>query len=210
MKMLLSCDEVFESLTSSSDAAQEDEALGEHLESCAQCRQLADSTRPGMDLFDSALRSGELDHYSAAALANKVFSRLESEQRAAVTDLHRRSFLSLGPHAWSQLGAAAAILLALGGLFWATSPGQVGEGADLVALPAFTSPLARGTEPPEHGLLHLASLQLPETCLSTAAVSQDAAAMFQCCTRCHHAGDLLPTVRLVAFSQQSCVACHKS
>ncbi|MBC7853044.1 MAG: hypothetical protein IAF94_06380 [Pirellulaceae bacterium] len=124
-----------------------------------------------------------------------------------MADLHKRSFLTLGAHAWSQLGAAAAILLALGGLFWATSPGQLSEGADLVALPAFTSPLARGTEPTQHGLLHLASLQLPEACLATTSGS---VSRIDCCTRCHQAGDPLPTVRLVAFSQQSCLACHKS
>ncbi len=207
MKVLLNCDEVFEALTSRCDAAQEDDALGEHLECCAQCRQLAEMTRPAVDLFDDARRSGELDHYSAAALASKVFSRLESEQRSAVADSHKRSFLSLGAHAWSQLGAAAAILLALGGLFWATNPPELGGGPDLIALPVFTSPRTRATQPTEHGLLHLASLQLPEACLATTSGS---VSKIDCCTRCHLAGDPLPRARLVAFSQQVCLACHKS
>ncbi|MGI8980105.1 MAG: hypothetical protein ACR2FY_12850 [Pirellulaceae bacterium] len=210
MKMLLNCDEVFEALTSGCDAAQKDEALCEHLECCAECRQLAEAAGPAVDLFGDALRSDERDHGSAAELASTVFARLESQQHAALANCHRRSFLSLSAHAWSQLGAAAAILLAVGGLFWAASPGELAGKADLVALPAFTSPLARGTEPTEHGLLHLASLQLPEACLVPVRASHDGAAKVACCTRCHQTGDLLPTVRLVAFSQQSCLACHKS
>lgn len=210
MKMLLNCDEVFEALTGDCEVAQDDEALREHLEVCAECRQLADATRPVVDLFGDARGSDERDHRGAAALASTVFVRLESQQHAALASSHRRSFLSLGAHAWSQLGAAAAILLAIGGLFWVASPRELTGRPDLVALPAFTSPLARGTEPTEHGLLHLASLQLPEACLVPAKASHDGAAKVACCTRCHQAGDLLPTVRLVAFSQQSCVACHKS
>jgi hypothetical protein len=209
MKLLLNCDEVFETLTSGCRAAREDEALQEHLECCAECRQLADATGPASDLFAEVLRVKELDRCGAVSVANRVLSRLETEQSEALVESHRRSFLSLSGHAWSQLGAAAAILLALGGLFWATNPGVQAQRQELAALPAFTSPLGRAAHPTQHGLLHLASLQLPEACRLPAAASREAAA-FQCCTRCHHGGDLLPAVRLVAFSQQSCVACHKS
>jgi hypothetical protein len=207
MKVLLDCDEVLEALTSGCPGAQDDEALREHLECCAECCRLAENIAPAADLFDDALCSEELEHCSAAALAGQVLSRLRSEQNAALADSHKRAFLSLSPHAWSQLGAAAAILLALGGLFWVARPDEQAARTDLVALPAFTSPLARGTEPLEHGLLHLASLQLPEACLTPAS---GRISKIDCCTRCHHAGDLLPAARLVAFSQQSCVACHKS
>lgn len=210
MKVLLNCDDVFEALTSGCDAAREEEALHEHLECCAECRQLAEATEPALDFFANVLPPDEPDRGHAASIARNVLARLEDQRNVVLMESHQRSFLSLSAHAWSQLGAAAAILLALGGLFWAASPGERAARRDFVALPAFTSPLVRATQPTEYGLLHLTSLQLPEACVSPLAASPDAVAMFQCCTRCHHAGDMLPTVRLVAFSQQSCVACHKS
>ncbi len=209
MKVLLNCDEVFETLTSGYDAVREDEALQEHLEYCAECRRWAEATGPASDLFAEVLRANELDRCGAESVANCVLARLETEQDQALVESHSRSFLSLSGHAWSQLGAAAAILLALGGLFWAASPSEQALRQELAALPAFTSPLGQPTHPTEHGLLHLASLQLPEACLSSTVAFQEAA-MFHCCTRCHHGGDMLPAVRLVAFTQQSCVACHKS
>jgi hypothetical protein len=209
MKVLLSCDDVFEGLTSGCDAACEDEALREHLERCAGCRKLAEATQPAIHLFADAMLAESLDRRDADSIAGVVLARLESQRKVVLVESHRRSFLSLSAHAWSQLGAAAAMLLAIGGLFWAASPGEQAPRHELAMLPAFTSTLARATPPTEHGLLHLASLQLPEACLSSTAATQRTA-KFQCCTRCHHGGDQIPAVRLVAFSQQSCVACHKS
>ncbi|MFN0018490.1 MAG: hypothetical protein ACKVP0_09540 [Pirellulaceae bacterium] len=208
MKLLLNCDAVFDALTSGCDADRDDEALREHLDCCAECRHLAEAMEPAVDVFEDESRAAERHSASAVSLANKVFARMDSERSSVLAETHRLCFLYLSAHAWSQLGAAAAVLLALGGLYWATSPRE--DSAELAALPAFTSPLARPTEPTEHGLLHLASLQLPSICLTPTAVSQDAAAVIQCCTRCHRSGEMLPAVRLVAFSQQSCVACHKS
>ena len=207
MKTLLDCDAVFEALTSGCEAGREDGALDEHLEGCPQCRQLANAIAPATDFLVVELCADERNECSAHHLANKVFARLDAERTVILAESHRRSFLYLNAHAWSQLGAAAAILLALGGLFWATSPRE--SAGQLAALPTFAAPLARGSEPSEHGLLHFASLQLPGSCL-TSVTSQDSAAQFQCCTRCHHSGDMLPVLRLVAFSQQSCLACHKS
>ena len=207
MKVLLSCDDVFEALTGSCDAAREDDTLREHLECCADCRKLAEATGPALHLFAGVMRTDDLDRRDADSITSEVFARLEDERKADLVESHKRSFLSLTTHAWSQLGAAAAILLALGGLFWAASPGEHAQRHELAMLPAFTSTLARATPPTEHGLLHLASLQLPETCLTA---SPGSASRFNCCTRCHHGGEMLPAVRLVAFSQQSCVACHKS
>lgn len=208
MKLLLDCDAVFDSLASGCDAAREDEALREHLECCPECRHLAEAMEPALGVFEDESRTAERHSASPLSLANNVLARMDAEQSSVLAESHRRYFLYLNAHAWSQLGAAAAVLLALGGLFWATSPRE--DSTQLAALPAFASPLARPTEPNEHGLLHLASLQLPSICLTPTAVSKDAAAVIQCCTRCHRSGEMLPAVRLVAFSQQSCVACHKS
>ena len=208
MKLLLDCDAVFDALTSDCDAAHEDEALREHLKCCPECSELAEAMGPAVGVFGNESRASERSPANAVSLANKVLARMDAERSSVLAESHRRCFLYLNAHAWSQLGAAAAVLLALGGLFWATSPRE--ESVQLAAIPAFASPLARPTEPTEHGLLHLASLQLPSICLTPTAVSKDAAAVIQCCTHCHRSGDMLPAVHLVAFSQQSCVACHKS
>ena len=112
------------------------------------------------------------------------------------------------PSSGLSLVVSAASLLALGTLFWAVSPRDGSISAEQ-ALPPFPSSLSRASVPEAHGLLHLASLRLPEVCL-TLATPQQASHSLQCCTRCHHAGDYLPAARIVAFSQSTCTACHKS
>jgi hypothetical protein len=210
MKLLLSCEDVFEALTNGCDVAAADEAIAEHLDCCADCRQLAEAAAPATEVFRRAMPSdGEL-RQTSTALANAVLARLASEQTAVHAASHRRSFLALNAYAWSQLGAAAAVLLAVGGLFWAASPGDTSGRSNLAALPAFATPLAGATEPAEYGFLQLASLRLQEKCLTMPKTSPAAVALYECCTRCHHAGDMVPEVRLVAFSQQTCAACHRS
>jgi hypothetical protein len=209
MKLLVNCDEVLEAVTGDCGRASADAAVAEHLAHCADCRQLAEAAAPAAELFAEELSPGRFAGRSVST-AQAVLARLQAEQTASVANCQRRSFLAMSPWAWSQLGAAAAILLALGGLFWAASPGTAARKNDLAALPAFASPLAAATEPTEFGLLQLASLRLPPKCLTTASVSPKAVALYQCCTGCHRAGEMVPKVRLVAFSQQTCAACHKS
>jgi hypothetical protein len=205
MKVLLNCDDVLESLTGQCDAAGDETALQEHLETCASCRHLADAVAPALNLFQEVDAASPAD----ADLANRVWNRVEAEQHEVVCRAQARGFLSLGLHAWSQLGAAAAILLALGTLFWAVGPRDGSASAEQALLPPFSASLSRASMPEAHGLLHLASLRLPEACLTPASPPQ-AAHSLQCCTRCHHAGDHLPAARIVAFSQATCAACHKS
>jgi len=205
VKLLLRCDDVIESLTGQCAAAGDEAALQEHLESCPTCRRLADELSPALELFQD-VKAAPLD---SVGLANRVWNLVEREQHEVVRRAQARGFLSLGLHAWSQLGAAAAILLALGTLFWAVGPRDDSASAQQALLPPFSTTLSRASVPEAHGLLHLASLRLPEACL-TPPTPQQAAHSLQCCTRCHHAGDYLPAARIVAFSQTTCVACHKS
>ena len=214
MKVLLNCDDVLESLTGDCAAAGDETAVQEHLESCAVCRHLADELAPALDQFQNVAAASQAEQSvgcstDCAALANRVWDRLEAERHEIVRHAQVRGFLSLGLHAWSQLGAAAAILLALGTLFWAVGPRDGAASAEQALLPPFPSSLSQASVPEAHGLLHLASLRLPEACL-TPATTREAAHSQQCCTRCHHAGDYLPAARIVAFSQSTCTACHKS
>src|SRR5688572_27073307 len=156
MKVLLNCDDVFESLTGQCAAAGDETPLQEHLETCASCRELADSLAPALNLFQdvdavSVAEERRASSLASVALANRVWRQVEAQQHEIVHGAQSRSCLSLGMHAWSQLGAAAAILLALGGLFWATSPIGRAPRQDFAALPAFASPLVRATQPAEHG-----------------------------------------------------------
>ena len=214
MKLLLDCDEVFDALTSNSSAefstaGCEDTALQEHLENCPDCRQFAQEVGPAVTRFQAALEEfsdpAPVDKNTSRSLADCVLDRFEAEEQRVLHQTQRRSFLALTAHAWSQLGAAAAVLIALGGLLWATSPGIETAQA---AIPHFPSQLSRASAPSEHGLLHLASPELPDGCVNLASRSDVARSV--CCARCHREGEVVGAARLVAFSQQSCTACHKS
>lgn len=208
MKLLLSCDDVFDALTSGSFAAYEDDSVREHVEECPHCRQLAEETELAADFLGEAVRSCAADPPNvrrARSLADRTFARFQAEERVDLARTQRDTFFALTPQAWSQVGAAAAVLLALGGLFWAASPGTENPSA---VLPVFPSQLARASTPGENGLLQLASLRLPDGCVNLASASD--VSRYVCCTRCHREGDVIPAARLVAFSQQSCLACHKS
>ena len=111
--------------------------------------------------------------------------------------------------------AAACVLLAalgtlLAGVLW---PDQ--HERRLVVRPR----LPAAHQPTAHGLLHLASLKLPDRCLpamaSAAAEDRSGSAMgaaHVCCTRCHAEGKegAVVTLRAVAALQQSCMACHEA
>ena len=204
MRLMLNCDDVFEALTRGPLlVGEENEALEQHLGECGECRALAEEFAPGASLLNVELAATEDE--DSRSLAERVFSRFEAQRALAPA----RHFLAINSQTWTQLAAAAAVLIALGTLIWAVAPGDSRLPQEQAILSAFASPLAPGGQPDEHGLLHLASLNLPRLCL-TAVPASDAKEAMQCCTRCHHAGDSVPAVRIVAFSQQSCLACHKS
>src|SRR4051812_2247082 len=210
MKRLLSCDDVFEALTRGEPCLhQDDAALAEHLCACDECHHLAEMIRPSAEfLSEEADWSSEGD---AGALATQVLARLDTEQRNSPQVVASRFSLSISAHTWMQLAAAASILVALGTFLWATAPLESAGRHEQALLGPFSTSLAAARQPDEHGLLHLASLNLPKVCLTAAPASPspEIAAALQCCTRCHHAGDSISSVRLVAFSQASCLACHK-
>ena len=213
MKLLLNCDDVFDSLCGDCNLPGDETALQEHLKSCAACRHWADAASPALGLFQEVAAAIPDDDDCAGSLcstvlANRIWDRLAAERQEVVRSVQARSFLSLSLHAWSQLGAAAAILLALGTLLWAVAPREGSTHAEQVLLPPFASSLSRASAPEAHGFLHLASLRLPENCL-TPTTPNEAAHSGECCTRCHQAGGYLPASRTLAFSQATCMACHK-
>src|SRR5258706_973826 len=165
MKRLLSCNDVFEALTSGESCLhQDDGALAEHLCACEECRHLAEMIRPGATyLREEAAWTGEGD---AGALPTKVLANLETQRRNSPQAVAARFSLAVSAHAWMQLAAAASILVALGTLLWATGAMEIAGQHEQGMLAPFTASLDAGRQPDEHGLLHLASLHLPQVCLT--------------------------------------------
>lgn len=212
MKLLMTCDDVFEALTHcrqsfGAELREEDQAVKQHLRACQECGRLAKRLGPAVDRLQE--EAAWMDEGDSLPVATRILDRLSAQQEKLRPGRTFQHYLAISGQTWTQLAAAAAILVALSALLWAAAPQRPGGGQEQ-ALLSFPTPSAAGRQPDAHGLLHLASLRLQVTCRTPKAESQDAAAVFECCTRCHRSGDPLPTARLVAFSQQSCVACHKS
>lgn len=224
MKLLLSCDDVFDTLTHGPfpTGGAEDAALESHLCSCHECRQLAEALRPAVALLHEAIpsRATNLPRYEGTlparellvgepSLAARVRSLLDDEQLAltprqfATADAQRR---------WPGYTAVAALALALVALWFAAVPAEN------------QSPLPRASQASAPSLEQLAALHLPRICLTSAPAMAattpspgdslppaENLSDLLCCTRCHHAGDgAAPGLRLIASLQQSCMVCHKS
>ena len=124
--------------------------------------------------------------------------------------------------------AASLIIAALGLVFgsnlFAPRVVQPMPGAS-ASVPAAERPAsAEEGVPTAKGLLTLASLKLPSSCVPFShrpLSSDEAAKLFEamnhgsldglkCCTECHHAGGGRASgPRLVAAAQQACQACHR-
>jgi hypothetical protein len=233
MKVLVSCDQVFDVLTRGpfSAATREGQAVQRHLEVCHECRQLAEALRPAVELLHEALPAEELSAlpaYGAGEEEDAVCRRADGALAARIRQMLDRQEVqprraNLEP--WVQgvkFMAACVLVVALGtlvvGLFaqLGTSPPPrhllVRGGAELGA----------GHQPSAAGVLRLTALDLPTQCFtatpaaaSSAETPQAAAVVawgHACCTRCHAAGKSTAslTPRTFAVLAQSCSACHES
>jgi hypothetical protein len=248
-KLLLNCDQVFEVLTRGPFPTGEpqDEAVERHLRACHECRQLAEALRPAVALLHEAVSSEEaeqLPEYQGSLPWQRrpgrrklAIARLEGppDAKEAKNTPQGKVRVTRGEPRRPQLVsamrliAASLIIAALGLVF----------GSNLFA-PRFVQPMpgasaavamserpmsAEEGVPTAKGLLTLASLNLPNTCLpssyrafSNTEAEQIAALMhggsldgLKCCTDCHHAGsDRASGPRIVAAVQQACQACHRS
>ncbi|HUE70532.1 MAG TPA: hypothetical protein VMP01_06545 [Pirellulaceae bacterium] len=228
MKLLVSCDQVFDCLTRGPfpSGSRDDDAVQRHLESCHECRQLAEALRPAVALLHEALPESEaadLPSYGAAEADDGLCERADGALAARIRQIMDRQEVRPrrinSEEKWLsalRFTAAAMLLAALAtlltGVFWP----QHGE-RRMVIRPSFSGK----HQPNAEGLLHLASLKLPEGCLPgmQTAMSEGGAnplrsaigAAHVCCTRCHAAGkEGVLTQRTVVALQQSCVACHEA
>lgn len=231
MKLLVTCDQVFDCLTRGPfpSGGREDEAVQRHLDSCHECRQLAEALRPAVALLHEALPVGEqadLPTYGTAEEDEELCERADGALAARVRmimdrqEVRPRSITSQEKWLYAVRFLAASVLaVALGtllaGVFWQNKQGQVGP---LAIAPVLAS---ERHQPTADGLVRLAALNLPKVCLpgmptgtlQAGPMERETAAgtTHACCTRCHAAGKegAALTQRTIAALQQSCLACHQ-
>ena len=172
MKLLVSCDHVFDCLTRGPfpSGSRDDDAVQRHLDVCHECRQLAEALRPAVALLHEALPASEaadLPAYGAAEVDDDLGERADGALAARIRQIMDRQEVRprhlTGEVTWlsaMRFTAAAILLAALGtllsGVYWP----QRGE-RRIVIGPSFSGE----HQPTGEGLLHLASLNLPEVCL---------------------------------------------
>jgi hypothetical protein len=245
-RLLLNCDQVFEVLTRGPFPTGEpqDEAVERHLRACHECRQLAEALRPAVALLHEAVSSeeaeqlpeyqGSLPWQRRAGRRKLAIARLEGPPNAKKPPQGKVRVTRGEPRrpqivSAMRLIAASLIIAALGLVLGSNllaprvvQPMPVANSG----VPGAERPLsAEEGVPTAKGLLSLASLKLPDSCLpfshraiSNAEAEQIAAGMqsgslhgLKCCTECHHAGaGGASGPRLVAAAQQACQACHRS
>jgi len=243
-RLLWNCDQVFDVLTRGPfpTGEPEDESVEHHLRACYECRRLAEALRPAVALLHEAVAAdqaidlpeyqgslpdtgGERRRLSMAQLATHANQSPPAFRLASNQQVERRQ-----PQAVSAVRFIAASLLiaSLGLLFGGTliSPRGLDRLArwPAVLLPAPANPTFSEPAPDVEGLVTLASLKLPTTCLPQshrpisaqhaaeimAAVANGSLEGLRCCTECHRAGLSQPkAAQLVAINQQNCQACHR-
>lgn len=231
MKLLVTCDQVFDCLTRGPfpSGSPDDDGVQRHLDACHECRQLAEALRPAVALMHESLpaaESADLPSYGAAdddqglwqradgALAARIrqmMDRQEPEPRRIATE---EKWVQAARYVAGGVLALSLLTLA-GGILWRGNDNA--ERASLVGVPKVWN---AAHQPSADGLLRLASLKLPAGCMpgmpspvsaaSTLPHDLSIGAAHVCCTRCHAAGKdgAVLTHRVIAALQESCAACH--
>jgi len=222
----------------------QDEAVERHLRACHECRQLAEALRPAVALLHEAVSSeeaeqlpeyqGSLPWQRRSGRRKLAIARLEGPPNEKTPPKNCVSVTRGEPRrpqmvSAMRLIAASLIIAALGLVFgsnlFAPRVVQPMPGANSAVEMSERPISAEEGVPTARGLLTLASLKLPNSCvpfdhrpISIAEAEQMAAAIhggsldgLKCCTECHHAGGGRSSgPRLVAAAQQACQACHRS
>lgn len=232
MKLLVTCDQVFDVLTRGPfpSGSRDDQGVQRHLDVCHECRQLAEALRPAVALLHEALpanETAELPSYGAPHADDGLCQRADGALAARVRQMMDRIEVQprrlAAQERWLyavRLVAASVLLAALGTLIAGVfRPGEDGRQIRVAKHPLV---LSGSHQPTAEGLLHLASLKLPAGCLPGMPTKDESAASepsghavasgHVCCTRCHAAGKegAVLTQRTVAALEQSCTACHQA
>jgi hypothetical protein len=230
MKLLLSCDDVFERLTrgpfpapNAIDRAVDraDEAVDDHLRVCYECRQLAEALRPAVELLHESYSDTPADP-TLPMYRGEPYPLARTPEEAAVM-IERASPSGLMA-AWIRAGhVTAACLLGIvmgcilaGG--WISPDAKTPYDSQESMARGVTSEGAsdlRGAA--SLAALKLQALKLQEVCWSptgsassavAASVGTAEEATASCCTDCHSATASQAKGIDVARLQLACMACH--
>jgi hypothetical protein len=241
-KLLMNCDQVFEVLTRGPFPTGEpgDIAVEHHLRACHECRQLAEALRPAVALLHEAVepeQAMDLPEYQGSLPWKRPQKRRLAISRLATVPppvaneprvLSRKPLVERRPPQTISAGRfiAMSLLIALVGLIIGTSaiaPARRHDATSKLLVATADHDLADGM-PSEKGLLTLAALKLPVSCMPlthrplsaehaaevAAALSNGTLDALHCCTECHHAGAAQPRItHIAAIAQQNCQACHR-
>jgi hypothetical protein len=217
----MNCDQVFEVLTSGPFPAghPSDSTVELHLQSCHDCRQLAEALRPAVEMLHESLAGTDnhaLPSYEGTlraadvGLPQSVMTMIEEEAACSLavpvaTTTERR----IGRNGW-PIAVAIVMVVFMGVLAVRQQfPGQSATDYELAGTPSSDH------QPDDSGKQYLLAMRLPTICFhideSRTDNSQVAPRqMHLCCTQCHNAArpDRSPLTN-VAFLERSCKACHQ-
>jgi hypothetical protein len=229
-QVAVSCDEVFEVLTSGPfprDASPgfsplhvADAAIELHLVACHDCRLLAEALRPAVRLIEDATleEDDQLPAYRGSlpfpgnwsAPGKGVSRSLQTASRAGAWRVESGRKVASA----YKFAAALALAFLLFALF------QFGNERD--RQPREVG--GRNSAPSAEGVRRLSALGLPMACLAPVGESttspagatpiahggSNSSARFACCTGCHsQANPARPQVDAIAVLVSSCLACHE-
>lgn len=201
MKTLLTCDEVFETLTAAPvvNESKCGEAIRDHVADCEACARLAEAFKPATHLIHEAMPlelRRELPVYLAdeetASSIMSLIDALPHDKQTNDTKHERRLFRAV-----FSLGAVAAIILLL---LWRQLPAENGAIAGA-------------------GMLQLDRQNLPMACVDSQSPTVHAShqgdarrssgSVYVCCTTCHaSSNDARPRINDLARLVASCSICH--
>lgn len=201
----ITCDQVFDALTSSPESVRPAQQLAveRHLSACCECRELAGSIGPAVDLFHDSMASADAEspHVSPARLEAAA-----SAARGARLDSWRLA-------ATFAAGALLAVMfLGVSGNGLRPSFGNRGAGT-----PANIQSTRH--QPTESGRAWLATVGLQAVCFPAAESPAETAGAhrpslsqsetYACCLSCHSkANASRPPLEAQAMLDRACHVCH--
>ncbi|MBI3837367.1 MAG: hypothetical protein HY288_05475 [Planctomycetia bacterium] len=230
----MNCDQVFDILTRGPfpTGTPCDTGVEAHLNSCSECRRLAEALRPALELFQEAVgpdESRDLPGYWCAVATDRkqpvVSFAKDPQPRLAVPRTWAKARLGKN---WSALAAwRFAALLALGVMAGSLMSSR-GTFDGFSALPplgggAAAVPAAPNDDGPRFTLAeHQELATLPAACFrhipvnapryrvpSRQLLAKADLSNLSCCTDCHHANAEGVPKSATAMVSQSCQLCHK-
>ena len=205
MRTIIDCDATFDVLTRGPfpGGHESDDAVATHLESCHNCRALAEALRPAVDLFHESLNDAErtsLPQYVVPVRNTKSLERRILTVVESVALKPSPQDLWFDSRRWVHYVLAPLILIVLISLVL-RGFSEISGSQKSVALAA----------DPVNGMTLLAALSIPASCVVDSPGDAMIAAKdpFVCCTQCHAlANPDRPAIRCIAQLTVACIACH--